>query len=252
MGVLEEGFRTSSVVGLQSAQSLVGIMLLDRMTLLHTPDSRNREKYTQSVDLVYRSIVADRASLDLYVQELADRLEMSLLMELRRPDARENIGDDLWNKCCKLLGNREKRDQQRRYAIAATWNKIRTSKNARAGQIETFHLPGFNFNNYNIRSSIIANRIRAQAVAHLWAVLDAQTELDVLKATEIVAIDWKRPLLTEEESMNPYQLFDTLHTPGRCWRGKWEKDAAELPYVEFKTGSSNTSKPKVASEGKNE
>jgi hypothetical protein len=250
--VFEEGFRTSSIVGLQSAQSMVGIMLLDRMTLLNDPGEMSREKYVQSVDLVLRSIVTDRKSLGLYEQELADLLEMSLLRELKRPNARENIGDDLWNKCRNQLASREQRDQQRRVAIAANWDKIRKNKNSRAGQIDAFHLPGFNIHRSNIRSSMISNRIREQAIAHLWAILDAQTDLDVRKAREVVADDWNRPLLDDEDLMDPYQLFGTINSPGRCWRAKWEKEAADLPAAEVKTQLSSTNQSKVSSEGQNE
>lgn len=252
--ILQEGARTSSFVDSGLAQTLVGLMLLDRLTLTESPDSTNQEKYRQSVELLVQSIIANRSFLGLYEQEVADGLEISLLLQMKKEDARKNFGDELWNQCCDTLANAQNRDYRRRCAIAAAWRETSINPINQVGKIDRFFLPDATgkSSRSSIRSSILRSRVQGQAIAHLWAILEAKNDAEVLQAKQVVAADWNKPFIDGDEMMDPYQQFNAFQFPGRSWRGKWEKMAAELRTSETQTVTPKSQESKPTSEGQNE
>jgi hypothetical protein len=125
---------------------LLGEARLARMALEQDADSEPQlVRYRETIDLIDTMVRRLRLSWRLLEQDGADLIEIWLVRELARPDARQLLDRDLYTRVVRSLGDDAGRNAARRRALVVSWNMYRVdslSSTRSASEIGGYHWLG--------------------------------------------------------------------------------------------------------------
>jgi hypothetical protein len=171
--------------------------------------------------------------------DLAERIELVTLRECLQPQARDQIGESLYQSLLKVLANGQARDDARRKALASDWY-AQSQIDARSQFFTPDHLGDYDLSlSYILQSirftgaiplSIRMARERELYVARLWDLLESAPGSSEAKA--------KREVQREQLLLRRDDLCDVVdgvvlvptqwYEPAITWRGDWETIPADL------------------------
>jgi hypothetical protein len=112
---------------------LFGEATLARQALERDADSELQlQRYRETMDLIDTLIDRLRRSWRLFEQDGADLIEIWLVRELMRPDTRQHLGDELYGRLVRSLGDDTGRNAARRRAMVLSWARYRNSLRTRS------------------------------------------------------------------------------------------------------------------------
>ncbi|MBX3421165.1 MAG: hypothetical protein KF752_06370 [Pirellulaceae bacterium] len=85
------------------------------------PQSVAREQYRESIDVLMTIASRVRQNSMLNSQDMADSVEIFLLHEALLPEAKQQMGYELYSRLVRQLGDRDSRRSARRRAVACSW-----------------------------------------------------------------------------------------------------------------------------------
>ncbi|MEZ6151570.1 MAG: hypothetical protein R3C09_15755 [Pirellulaceae bacterium] len=218
--------------------------IVQRLADPSASDVSRKERYRESLGLLFELTKRQRMSLDVRNQDIADELELTLLRELQMPLAEERMGDELNQSLRLMLGDQLARDRARRAALASSWQRSQTTRYGGPNQREVNNSLG----SYDLQSTILglvtvrdiweASRRAGLVSERLLKLLDATTEQqrDQLRA-EIGALVGLPPASaatralvskTEQGQGLLYEELNYPQIPGRLWHGEWEQVAKSI------------------------
>jgi hypothetical protein len=116
---------------------LLGEARLARMALEQDADSEpQRQRYRETVELIHALVWHLRLSWRLADQDGADLIEIWLVRELGRSEARQQLGGGLYTRLVRSLGNDAGRNAARRRAIVMSWAAYRAPSRSSRGTPE--------------------------------------------------------------------------------------------------------------------
>lgn len=222
-----------------SLRANIDIVLLLKIELEMTRLSGEEDTYVQLIGLA--STIAQRMRQSFYLidQELADRLEIVLLRELRQPGNSALLaGDTTAREALMRLGDRSARQLARQRALAAAWWTLKGSG------VRSNHDLLVDVHQVNNIRQILAMRGRViQAIELLWRLSQfnsvypssttVRNELARLKnvSASVYGIGPGGELLRAED-VDQYILdskeSDRLQFVGSQWGAGWESQAQQL------------------------
>ncbi len=209
-------------------------ILLARLHL----DSGNTDRsewYRECVDVTLKVIAGLRQHPMIRMQDCADELEILLTQQMVTPNAREHLGEHLYEKVAWQISDRDARTQARMRSIAASLASF--ERNIKEGD-------AYSFGSYNLKrptSDVLSNMQflpKAQSMAHqLWQLAQAGDN-NTTNLREALAEFWH--VSASRYGLGPNGKFYradqldqvlyplTTYAPGQQWNAKWESVAAEL------------------------
>jgi len=200
--------------------------------------------YSRSIRLLAQIAQRMRLSPRIVEQDVADRIEIALLQQLRDPQAVQWMDDSVYRTTAAMLANRAGREQARAQAIAHSWRAF--DEELRRDS----HLPGM-FGGYNlddepisagtIRGSLLSRRRVGAAVAELWELSQGKRQAATRERLTNIATYWQQPLSHYGIGIAGRYLraddLDRFVHPGfgqssrgiaSQWYADWERQAGEL------------------------
>jgi hypothetical protein len=196
------------------------------------------DDYRAILSHVPQIVKALRSREELLACDLAEMIELLTLRECLEPQAREAIGDALYQSLLKLLASGQARDDARRKALASDWHdqslidsrSIFKDQHRLGPYYLDFKLSQAPRSTGYIPLTIRFARERDLYVARLWDLLQSAPGSSEAKA--------KRAILRGQIFDHGDDLWDVVdgvvimptcwYEPGYIWRGNWEVIAEEL------------------------
>lgn len=152
--------------------------------------------YSRSIKLLTQIAVRMRLSPRIIEQDIADRIEIALLQQLRNPQAVKWMGDSVYRTTAAMLANRAVREQARARAIAHSWRTFERELR------QDSHLPGM-FGGYNLdddpttpgslRNYLLSKRRVGAAVTELWKLSQGKEQAATPERLGRIAEYWQQP-----------------------------------------------------------
>lgn len=193
--------------------------------------------YRRAMELLLQIGERMRLSPQLIDQDTADLLEIWLLSELQRDQARERLGQPLYEATARMLGDRAARRQARMRAIALSWREFQaeTSQGILA-PFGGYQPQSLQEESGTLEATWLVERRVGRAVADLWELAQGGAEAATPERLERIADFWGYPRANYGIGpTGPYKLDRFLHPslvygrgPASQWYADWERLAAEL------------------------
>src|SRR5690606_28186511 len=153
--------------------------------------------YSRSIKLLAQIAARMRLSPRIIEQDIADRIEIALLQQLRDPQAEQWIDDPVYRTTAAMLANRAGREQARAQAIAHSWRTFERELH------QDRHPPGM-FGGYNLdddpitagslRANLLSKRRVGAAVTELWKLSQGKEQAATPERLARIAEYWQQPL----------------------------------------------------------
>jgi hypothetical protein len=232
-----------SASSLRVLEQLRGIATLTRMSLDEATATAGKQRvYRRSVGLLMQIAQRMRLSPQIIDQDVADLIEIWLLIELRREQARENLGDAVYQAVARSLADQAGRSEARTRAVALSWLQFQAELGGRnPPKLGGYNLLSFQANVGTIRGGLLGKRQLAPAVTDLWELARDGERAATPERLARIALYWRRPLGEYGiGSAGGYLRADNLDQfvhPGfqygqlpvaSQWYADWERQAAEM------------------------
>jgi ABC-type transport system involved in multi-copper enzyme maturation permease subunit len=198
------------------------------------------EDYRQAVALVGEISKRLRKSWRIKEQDLADHHEIWLLRQLKRDDARQLIGEQLYEHLLQQIGNSSNRRRQRQAAIVGSWLAYKSERFPT--DLGGYSLPDSR-RRFSAGNSWLSQRRMGAAVADLWVLAGSQPSAVDKELLKRIAEFWGRPDESygmgvsgpslRADRLDQYTLTNAegsgyLRSPARQWSAGWEREAEQL------------------------
>lgn len=195
-------------------------------------------KYREAMAAIPDLVKMLRATKRLRICDAAERIELIAFGHCKHSQAKEWMGESVYESILELLGDDQARDQSRRVALAVAW-WVPEPRYNRPRLLETYGLDGYpiNYSNKNRRyansdsvpASIAMLRSRDLYVADLWKLLELPTGSEEA-ASFRNTINTRNGFGSSIPISGKFFATETysLYSPGETWRGEWEAVAKQL------------------------
>jgi hypothetical protein len=208
-------------------------------------DPKTMERYRRVIGLMADIARLMRMSPRVIEQDVADLLEITLLLEARRPAAVEWFGESLHGRTLAILADGARRTAARRRAVASSWMQFELENRSSKFPASTFGgYPVDTFGPDNAPTLVGIHTRRRQvglAVAELWKLAKGGPAAATPETLGKIARLWRRGEGRYGIGIaGPYLRADDLDRfvhpgfrsgvmgIGNQWFGDWERQAAEI------------------------
>ncbi len=232
----------------------------------HDKDVAFRSGYRGLIRNLLIQIQDKRQDPTITSLESGERIERSVLHELKQPGSRQRLGVDLFNEAVALLRDHNARDEARRVAIATFFVDVQSDRT------EIAFLNHTNYDYSVLHSdarSIVSRASRAKLnpyrVYCLWQIVNAKSDGETKTAHRAADAWWsvdENTLWNRLDDADPKYLSKESHgyrsfgeqfiriirglkhdyidfsRPGMLWRGEWESMASKLEFASATSSSS--------------
>ncbi|GAB5403536.1 MAG: ABC transporter permease [Aureliella sp.] len=217
------------LLGFLSKEIQLGRMHLD------TGNTDRQEWYRECVDVTLKIIFGLRQNHRLRIQDYADQLEILLTKQMVFEDAREHLGEQLYAKVARQIGDRDARSEARLRSIAAALKNL--ERDIKEG--DAYYFGSYRMNRPS--SDVLANMQflpKAQTMAQqLWQLAKAGDD-DTTDVRQSLAEFWHvsesmyglgtNGKYYRADQLDAFFASNMTYAPGQQWNAKWESIAAEF------------------------
>ena len=195
------------------------------------------QRYRRSIGVLVEIARRMRLSPRLIEQDGADWIEIALLLELRRSDARERLGESSYRLAVRQIADRQGRSAARTRALVHSWRQFeRESQHGTPSLIGGYRLPDFDSKIVTLRSAWVIERRVGRAIADLWELVRGGEQAATPERLAAIADFWNHGAPMAQLRADDLERFTytKLSYPGHGvawqWAADWERQAAELAH----------------------
>ncbi len=156
----------------------------------------SQQRYRRAIRMLVDITTEMRRSFQLRDQDTADLIEIWLLAELGQDQARQWLGESLYEATAAMLANRQSRQQARRRAIALSWEIFQTAdrRNRVPSTLGGYTLDDVVRHVGTLQGGWVSQRRVGVAVADLWDLAQEGSAAATPDRLRRIAEYWRQPL----------------------------------------------------------